>query len=60
MQLREILQRLGVDIPEDLWSTVFSKLETNVYGLVQIGEFMKQMKNAVADVKVGALHHPQI
>jgi len=28
---------------------VFSKLDTDGDGMVQIGEFMKQMKNAVAD-----------
>lgn len=36
-------------MPEDLWSAVFSKLDTDGDGMVQIGEFMKQMKNAVAD-----------
>ena len=39
-------------MPEDLWSAVLLKLDTDGDGMVQIGEFMKQMKNAVADVTV--------
>lgn len=55
LQLRKILSRFGVDMPDDLWSTVLTKLDEDSDGMVQIGEFMKQMKNAVADVKVGIL-----
>ena len=40
-------------MPEDLWVAVCSKLDTDGDGMLQVGEFMKEMKNAVADTSVG-------
>ena len=52
LELRKILARFGIDMPDDLWSTVVSRVDTDGDGMVQIGEFMKQMKHAVANVAV--------
>jgi|EP01043_Picozoa_sp_COSAG02_P029119 Ca2+-binding EF-hand superfamily protein len=54
LQLRTILSRFDVVMPEDLWSAVFAKLDLDSDGKVSVGEFMKEMKNTVADSEVCA------